>query len=130
MLRTVALAVVLLALGACAERPVPLPAAVVGDAGAGAELFARPLLSGNGTPGCATCHSLDPVTRLVGPSLAGVAERAAASGSAADYLHSAIVTPDASVTPGYPAGSMYQHYASDLTAQQIADLVAFLLTLE
>ncbi len=82
--------------------------------------------------GCRLCHSLEPGVRLVGPSLAGVATRAAQRVpglSAEEYLYQSIVDPDAYVVPGYPAGTMPPDAQERLTEEQIQDLVAFLLTL-
>lgn len=83
--------------------------------------------------GCAVCHSLRPGVELVGPSLAGVATRAAESVpglDAAAYLRQSIVDPDAYVVPGFPAGQMLPDFASVLEDDEIEYLVAFLLTLE
>ena len=42
-----------------------------GDTRTGQELFEQRILGPNA--GCITCHSLDPDTTLVGPSIAGIA---------------------------------------------------------
>lgn len=105
----------------------------VGDAANGEALFARPLLGANEAPGCISCHSLEPDVVIVGPSQAGVATRAGLrvpGQSAEAYLRAAIIAPDEYVVEGYEPGVMYQHYETDLTAGEINDLVAFLLTLE
>jgi mono/diheme cytochrome c family protein len=83
--------------------------------------------------GCAVCHSLEPGVDLIGPSLAGVATRAAATVpglDAAAYLRQSVVDPDAYIVPGFPAGQMLPDFASVLGDDQIEHLVAFLLTLE
>lgn len=83
--------------------------------------------------GCAICHSLQPGVDLVGPSLAGIATRAADSVpglSAEEYLLQSITAPDAFVVDGYPAGQMFPDLADVLTTTEIDQLVAFLLTLE
>jgi len=70
---------------------------------------------------------------IVGPSQAGLATRAAtrvAGMSAADYIHQSIVEPNAHIVEGFAEGLMYQNYATDLTEDQINDLVAYTLTLE
>jgi cytochrome c551/c552 len=82
-------------------------------------------------PGCATCHSLQPGVRLVGPSLADVATVAASAVdgmSAEAFLRQSIVEPDAHVTAGFTPRLMFQNYGETLSEQQIDDLVAFLLT--
>ena len=69
----------------------------------------------------------------MGPSLAGVGTRAAAtvSGlSAAEYLRQSIVDPDAYVVPGYPSGQMLAGLGDVLSPADLDSLVAFLLTLE
>ncbi len=106
---------------------------VTGDANRGKELFNKAVIGSKSAPGCITCHSLEPGKTLVGPSLAGVASRAetAVSGkSAEEYLRESIVTPDAFIAKGFPPGVMYQNYGKDLSEQEIADLVAFMLTLK
>jgi hypothetical protein len=50
---------------------------------------------------CTLCHRLTTPNRLVGPSLWKLSERADA-----DYIRTSILTPDATVRPGYPAGLM------------------------
>ena len=106
--------------------------AVVGDAARGETLYSQTTIGTASAPGCVTCHSLEAGTTLVGPSHAGVAGRAGtyvAGKTAEDYLHESIVTPDAHVVEGFTAGVMYQNYANELSEQEIADLVAYLMTL-
>jgi hypothetical protein len=50
---------------------------------------------------CTLCHRLTTPNRLVGPSLWKLSERADAA-----YIRTSILTPDATVRPGYPAGLM------------------------
>jgi ferredoxin/cytochrome c2/succinate dehydrogenase hydrophobic anchor subunit len=105
------------------------PVAAVADAGR--SLYFEGTLGTNA--GCRICHSLDPGLTLVGPSLDGVATRAASriSGlSAEEYLRQSILDPDAYVVAGFPAGQMLQNFGTLLTAEDIDNLVAFLLTLE
>ncbi len=95
-----------------------------GQAAAGEQVFA-------GAGSCQACHSLEPGKQIVGPSLAGIAERAAAAApgfSAELYLYESIVAPDAHVVPGFHAGVMPGNFRQRLDDQQLADLVAFLLT--
>jgi nitric oxide reductase subunit C len=99
----------------------------------------------NGIGACASCHSVAPGAVLVGPSLAGVAERAGArihaSGyggsakTAPEYLRESILAPNAYVVdPRYatPGGLslMPETYAQSLRPQQVSDLVAYLMTLQ
>jgi mono/diheme cytochrome c family protein len=89
--------------------------------------------------GCAACHSLQPDVKIVGPSLAGIATRANERIKASDYkgqattgeqyLRESIVQPSAYVVPTYPDGVMPKDFGTaKLSAQDLADLIAFLLT--
>jgi nitric oxide reductase subunit C len=112
--------------GAASTDPVAL-----GDA-----LFART------PPACFSCHSLQQNVVLVGPSLAGVATRAANlvtspayKGSARtpqDYIRESIVNPHAYLVPGatFSAGgqSIMPPYDTILTPAEIDQLVAYLAT--
>lgn len=107
--------------------------APIGDAANGEKLFSQATIGANNAPGCITCHSLEPDVVIVGPSQAGLETRAetrVAGMSAADYIHQSIVEPNAYVVEGFAEGLMYQNYATDLTEQEINDLVAFTLTLK
>jgi cytochrome c2 len=102
-----------------------------GDPFAGERLFTGAVQSKN--TGCQICHSLEPGVVLVGPSLAGVASRAAARVPgmiAEDYLRQSIVEPDTFIVPDFPAGQMVPTYLQILSKEEIDDLVAFLLTLK
>ncbi len=101
------------------------------DPEAGKRMFYENSLGTNA--GCRICHSLEPGKRLVGPSLAGVATRAATrvpGMSAEEYLRQSILEPDAYVVEGYPAGQMVPNLGEVLTDEQVNDLVAFLMTLK
>jgi mono/diheme cytochrome c family protein len=94
--------------------------------------------------GCTGCH----ITAAVGPAwLAegdangqGIGTRAEArfqaddySGAAADahqYLFESIVAPDTYVVPGFAPGLMPKTYGETLSAQDMADIIAYLQTLE
>lgn len=82
---------------------------------------------------CAACHALEAEVVIVGPSLAGVAERAGqrVSGLAAeDYLRASILRPDEYIVAGFQAGSMRQDFGTALTSEEVADLLAYLTTLK
>jgi mono/diheme cytochrome c family protein len=98
-----------------------------GDATRGAALFTQ---SVKGAPACSTCHTVDG-SALVGPSLKGfstVAGTRVEGMSAADYAHNSIVNPAAYVVSGF-ANLMYGQYAQQLSPQETADLIAYILTL-
>jgi len=106
-------------------------AAGEGDPSAGKDLLVQGLIGTQA--GCTTCHSLEPGVTGLGPSLAGVGVEAASrveGSSAADYLRESILTPDAYIVAGFGGGVMPGTYGGELTEQQVADLVAFLLTLK
>ncbi len=129
------LSVLVLALVACGGgggTETPSEPEPVGDAANGETLFTQPTIGANNAPGCITCHSLEPDVVIVGPSQAGLATRAETrveGMTAEEYIRQSIATPDAYVVEGFAPGVMYQHYATDLTAEQIDDIVAYTLSL-
>jgi cytochrome c553 len=80
---------------------------------------------------CIGCHAVDPtVTGLAGPNWANAGNNAAnrvASMGPAHYLYESIANPNAYVVPGYPAGVMPATYADTFSAQDFADIIAYLL---
>jgi mono/diheme cytochrome c family protein len=125
-------------LSACGGRGGEPPAAASsdrpdGDPARGEQLFQQTVVGDRAAPGCITCHSLQAGVTLVGPPVAGMAGRAGlqVSGQAAEeYLYEAIVRPDAHVVEGFAGGIMYREYGDRLTDEQIADLVAYMMTLK
>lgn len=110
------------ALEALQEAYAALP---VGDASAGEATFTA--------KACVACHSLQAGVTVVGPSQAGVADRAGSRrpGYPADlYLYESIVSPSAYLVEGFQDGLMPKTFRETLTAQELADIVAFLLTLK
>ena len=97
-----------------------------GDPVAGAVVF------NNASPiACSVCHSLDGTVGL-GPTQQGIATRAATrvSGlSAEEYIRQSILDPNAFMVEGF-SPVMPTTFGTELTPQQIEDLIAFLLTLE
>ena len=98
-----------------------------GDAGRGEALFTQTV---NGAPACSTCHTLDGST-LVGPTLQNyvtTAEDHAEDATVESYTLTSIVRPAAHIVAGFP-NAMYAQYAQRLSDQELADLIAYLLTL-
>jgi mono/diheme cytochrome c family protein len=119
----------LLALTACSSPPPPTSSEELppGNASRGEALFSQAI---NGAPPCSTCHTING-DRLVGPSLQGYSDAAptrVAGVSAGDYTLTSIVQPAAYLVSGF-GNIMYNQYTQKLTSQQIADLIAYLLTL-
>jgi mono/diheme cytochrome c family protein len=81
---------------------------------------------------CATCHAVEGDRVIVGPSLEGIATRAAEREegvSAEIYLEESILNPNKFLVEGFVEGSMQQNFADRLTSENVADLVVYLLTL-
>jgi cytochrome c oxidase subunit II len=88
-----------------------------GDATAGKQVFEA--------QGCGSCHTFEPAgsTGNVGPNLTE-----ALKGKDAAFIHESIVDPNAVIAQGFSPNIMPQNYGSQLSAKQLADLVAFLQT--
>jgi hypothetical protein len=96
----------------------------------GEELFTTPAIRGGA--GCRVCHSLRVGDDGVGPSLAGVASRAPGRVpglSAEEYLQQSILDPGAYLVDGYRSGQMRAEVGERLTDAELADLIAYLLSL-
>jgi mono/diheme cytochrome c family protein len=81
---------------------------------------------------CVGCHSTDPAVQMTGPTWSNVADRAAnrvPGMSPANYLYTSIVNPGAYIVPDYPSGVMPAIYDETIPTEDLADLVAYLLTL-
>jgi nitric oxide reductase subunit C len=130
---------VLTACGGGQPAPAGQPAASSGNADNGKKLFNEPVIASAGAPGCATCHSLEKGKTLVGPSLAGIATDAAntvkeagykgKATTAAEWLRESIVDPNVDVPDGFKPDIMLKTFTK-LSAQELDDLVAYLLTLK
>lgn len=135
----------------------PRPIVVSGGSLRGAETVAEPTAAASDDPiaqgelvfrqtppACFACHSTSPGVALAGPSLAGLATRAAAlvdsahyTGSATDaegYIRESIVNPHAYLVPGAMFSSGGRSFMPDnnqetLSAEQIDQLVAYMLSL-
>ncbi len=94
-----------------------------GNARAGERVFS--------SVGCRECHSLDQDVRIVGPSLSGIASRAATRKpdyTAEMYIYESIVAPRAFVVPGFNGDVMPAGFKQQLSKQLLADLLAFLMS--
>ena len=121
---------VALLLAACGAGSV-----AAGDPARGKQLFDGAVaLADARAPACATCHAIVPGEDTgSGQSLSNIGNRAGTAvpgQSAEEYLRTAITNPDAYLAGGYQDGIMYRGYAQALTAQQVNDLVAYMLTLK
>lgn len=123
---------VTLLLTACsADAPrIPFDALdfALADAGSGEKLFNQ---SNNEAPACAACHSISGGSSGIGNSLGGVATVAServAGQSAEEYLYWSILRPGRHLVAGY-ANIMYAGYEDSLEAADVADLIAYLLSL-
>lgn len=102
---------------------LPSPTPQVGDVTNGETLF-------HSAAACNACHTTNGEW-LVGPSMLGISQRAGLKGVdvlAQDYLRSVINDPK-NVYPSIFPGVMPITYSQSLTAEQIEDLIAYLMTL-
>jgi cytochrome c2 len=116
-------------LAACGGADVP------GDPLAGKRLFNGEIaLADRAALPCKECHTVGPGGAAgSGPSLVGIGDRAGTTvpGQTAEaYLRASIVDPDAYLAGGFQDGLMYRGYRRALSAKQINDLVAYMLTLK
>lgn len=83
------------------------------------------------TNACVGCHALDPNQQMTGPTWFDIADTAAnrvPGESPALYLYHSIMLPNSYVVEGYPQNIMPQNYQDLLTQEDLADIVAYLLT--
>lgn len=81
---------------------------------------------------CAQCHALTPDTVVIGPSLAGLATRAAnriEGYSAEEYIEISILWPKEYLVEGF-TDTMPTNFGKDLTSDELAAVVAYLMTLK
>ncbi len=80
--------------------------------------------------GCVGCHAIDPNEVKTGPTwhnMGDIAIIRVPGESPAQYLYESIVNPNAHIAPGYPGNIMPQNFAELMSAQEIGDMVAYLL---
>lgn len=80
--------------------------------------------------GCVGCHALDPNMVMTGPTWYHMGDTAVSrvrGESPALYIYHSIVAPGSYVVPNYPNNIMPANYGEQLTAQELADLIAYLL---
>jgi hypothetical protein len=86
---------------------------------------------------CSTCHNVDNPNRLIGPSLQNIRETARTrvpGQGPVDYIYESIVEPNAFMVPPdesgpYPENLMPMIYGELFSEQELADIIAYLLTL-
>ncbi len=130
------------AVGSDLTKPLP-----PGDPKRGEALWNQEVKQASGIPAsCKACHSLKPGETLVGPSLSGIATTAAQRIQAPDYkgqaktpeeyIRESIQQPNAYImdpnqfaaAPG--VSKMPATLGNQMSAQDLADLIAFLMTLK
>ncbi len=80
--------------------------------------------------GCIGCHALDPAAVMTGPTwyhMGDTAVSRVAGESPALYLYNSIYNPGSYVVPNYPNNIMPANYSEQLSLEELADLVAYLL---
>ncbi len=112
-------------MGAVTELPADMASALAAANPANGEQ----LVTSNG---CTACHSMQQGVIQVGPSwynVAGHAETRVPGESAEAYLYNSITHPNDFVVEGFQPNLMPQIYEATLSQEQLADIIAYLLTL-
>lgn len=81
---------------------------------------------------CSRCHSTNTDTIIVGPSLAGIAERGdhrIEGMDSAAYIRFSITNPGGYTVEGFPEGQMPSSLKDELGEEDLDALIAYLLTL-
>ena len=121
--------VVALLLSACGGGGAAGP----GDAARGKTLYNRSTLGTKSAEGCVSCHKYDEKEGKAekAPYTKETAKRAASrvpGMNAEEYIKESILKPDAYIVEGFNKGDMYAKWTTELSAQEINDLIAYLLT--
>jgi nitric oxide reductase subunit C len=109
---------------------------VVGDPAKGKVLFNTGALGTAKLAGCFTCHSVVAGVKVNGPSLAGFGTKALAEfkehnrSSAQDFVKWSITSPDEEIAPDFTKDIMSKDYGTALTATELDDLSAYLMSLK
>lgn len=108
-------------------------AAGPGDAARGKTLYNRSTLGTKSAEGCVACHKYDEKEGKAekAPYTKETAKRAASrvpGMNAEEYIKESILKPDAYIVEGFNKGDMYAKWTTELSAQEINDLIAYLLT--
>ena len=109
--------------------PAELPAEMVAALAAADVTRGEQLVLMNG---CNACHSMQEGVVQVGPSwynLAGHAETRVPGQSAEAYLYNSIIHPNDYLVEGFQPNLMPQIYEMTLSQEQLADIIAYMLTL-
>lgn len=129
-----------------------------GDVARGEKLFRGEVALSGGLPACTECHTVvpgetspsglglnlsnvgaranlvaagqAPPQYIVGPGADDPAAVALPEQTADQYLRDSIVNPDAILTGNFQEGIMNRDYGPTLSAQEVSDLVAYMLTLQ
>lgn len=119
-------------LAACSADPPAIPFDALdfnlADAGSGEKLYNQ---SNNEAPSCSACHTITGEDTGIGNTLAGIADVAperVAGQSAEEYLYWSILRPGEHLVAGY-SNIMFADYEESLETADLADLIAYLLTL-
>ena len=115
----------LLLLAACGggAEAAPPPPTLSPQAQLGKQVF---------SPDCGACHSTTPDTVIVGPSLAGIANKAGSRVEGQDaytYLLTSVMQPDAYLVEGFE-NLMPASLSKQLTGEELDAVIAYLQTLQ
>ena len=127
--RPFAVIVVFVALTACSkgEPKIAFSDLPDGHAENGEVLFHQKI---DNAPACASCHNIDD-TKGQGPGLGGLQDRAdkrVDGQSAEEYVYYSILRPSKHLVSGF-SNVMFSKYEEKLSAQELADLIAYVLSL-